>query len=153
MSRRALVVLVVVLVAAVVGTIRTAGDLDEPPASTAEPGVELDTDRRPSKSLDPTSGLPVVDVDQLPPEAADTMTVIRSGGPHPFDRDDTVFQNREGLLPDRPSGYYREYTVVTPGENDRGARRIVAGGNGELYYTADHYSSFVVIARGQDPPS
>ncbi len=153
MSRRALFVLVVVLVAAVVGTIRTAGDLAESPASNSEPGVELETDRRSSNALDPTSGLPMVDVDQLPSEAADTVTAIRSGGPYPFDRDDTVFQNREGLLPDRPTGYYREYTVVTPGENDRGARRIVAGDDGELYYTADHYSSFVVIAGGQDPPS
>jgi ribonuclease T1 len=153
MRRRALLVLVVVLAAAVVVTIRTAGDLDESPTSNSETGVEFESDGESSNSFDPTSGLPVVGVDQLPSEAADTVTVIRSGGPYPFDRDDTVFQNREGLLPDRPTGYYREYTVLTPGENDRGARRIVAGGNGELYYTADHYSSFVVIAGGQDPSS
>ncbi len=153
MSRRALVVLVVVLAAAVVGTIRTTGDPDESPTSNSENGVELDIGRPVSNSLDPTSGLPVVDVDRLPSEAADTVTVIRWGGPYPYDRDGTVFQNREGLLPDRPTGYYREYTVLTPGEDDRGARRIVAGGNGELYYTADHYSSFVVISGGEDPPS
>lgn len=153
MSRRGLVVLVVVLAAAVVGAIRAAGDLDESPASNSETIVESVLDDQSTESLDPTSGLPVVGMDQLPSEAADTVTVIRSGGPYPFDRDDTVFQNREGLLPDRPAGYYREYTVLTPGENDRGARRIVAGGNGELYYTADHYSSFVVIATAQDPTS
>ena len=58
-----------------------------------------------------------------------------------------TFQNREGLLPDRAEGHYREYTVPTPGEDDRGARRIVAGANGERYWTADHYASFAWIAR------
>ncbi|MDH3294139.1 MAG: hypothetical protein OER95_07440 [Acidimicrobiia bacterium] len=83
-----------------------------------------------------------ITVDELPPEALETLERISQGGPHPFDRDDTVFQNREGLLPDRDRGYYREYTVVTPGEDDRGARRIVAGAGGDRYYTADHYRSF-----------
>jgi len=59
----------------------------------------------------------------------------------------TVFYNRERLLPAKPSGYYREYTVITPGESDRGAQRIVAGAGGELYYTADHYASFVRVVR------
>ena len=58
-----------------------------------------------------------------------------------------MFQNREGILPDRPTGYYREYTVRTPGASDRGARRIVAGSDGELYWTADHYASFAKIVR------
>ena len=81
-------------------------------------------------------------VAQLPPEARQTLGLIRAGGPFPYARDGVVFNNREGLLPKRNRGYYREYTVKTPGARDRGARRIVAGANGELYYTDDHYRSF-----------
>lgn len=88
------------------------------------------------------SGLPSVAVDDLPGEAVDTLTLIAEGGPFPFARDDSVFRNRERLLPLRENGHYREYTVVTPGADDRGARRIVAGVDGEFYYTDDHYSSF-----------
>jgi ribonuclease T1 len=87
-------------------------------------------------------GLPVVYVDELPREARETLRLIERNGPFPYDKDGSVFQNREGLLPDQQRGYYREYTVITPGENDRGARRIVAGEDGELYYTDDHYDSF-----------
>lgn len=80
----------------------------------------------------------------LPPEARATIALIRGGGPFPYQRDGVVFGNREGILPRRARGYYREYTVRTPGARDRGARRIVAGGDGggELYYTDDHYRSF-----------
>jgi guanyl-specific ribonuclease Sa len=80
----------------------------------------------------------------LPPEAVATLEAIGHGGPFPHDRDGTVFQNREGLLPERPRGYYREYTVATPGARDRGARRIVSGGDPPevYYYTDDHYRSF-----------
>lgn len=89
-------------------------------------------------------------VDSLPPEARETLARIRNGGPYPFRRDGATFQNRERRLPERPRGYYREFTVETPGSRDRGARRIVAGagstGNiqtsGEYYYTDDHYRSF-----------
>ena len=81
-------------------------------------------------------------VAQLPPEARQTLALIRAGGPFPYARDGVMFTNREGLLPKRNRGYYREYTVRTPGARDRGARRIVAGANGELYYTDDHYRSF-----------
>ena len=79
----------------------------------------------------------------LPPEVAETVALIESDGPFPYSRDGAVFMNREGLLPRHERGYWREYTVPTPGESDRGARRIVAGRGGELYYTADHYRSFV----------
>lgn len=87
---------------------------------------------------------------QLPVEARETLALIKAGGPFPFDKDGSVFGNREGLLPGRERGYYREYTVKTPGSRDRGARRIVAGRgatgdvrvSGEYYYTADHYRSF-----------
>ncbi|MBP7467394.1 MAG: ribonuclease [Thauera sp.] len=80
----------------------------------------------------------------LPPEAIETLALIQRGGPFPYRKDGTTFQNRERLLPAKPRDYYREYTVPTPGARDRGARRIVAGGNPPevFYYTADHYSSF-----------
>lgn len=80
----------------------------------------------------------------LPPEAVDTLEAIGRGGPFPYDRDGTVFHNREGLLPAQQRGYYREYTVQTPGSRDRGARRIVTGGQPPevYYYTDDHYRSF-----------
>jgi guanyl-specific ribonuclease Sa len=82
--------------------------------------------------------------DFLPPEAIDTLKLIARGGPYPYRQDDGVFQNRERLLPPQPRGYYREYTVDTPGSRDRGARRIVTGGRPpvEYYYTEDHYRSF-----------
>jgi guanyl-specific ribonuclease Sa len=80
----------------------------------------------------------------LPPEAVATLEQIERGGPFPYDRDGSVFQNRERRLPDQPRGYYREYTVETPGARDRGARRIVTGGQPPevYYYTDDHYRSF-----------
>jgi ribonuclease T1 len=89
--------------------------------------------------------MPVITLDELPPEALDTLDLIESDGPFPFERDGITFQNRERLLPQKSRGYYREYTVITPWENDRGARRIIAGANGELYYTDDHYESFYWI--------
>jgi ribonuclease T1 len=78
----------------------------------------------------------------LPREARETLALIKAGGPFPYAQDGRVFSNREKLLPIRSRGYYREYTVRTPGARDRGARRIVAGDGGEYYYTADHYRSF-----------
>lgn len=79
---------------------------------------------------------------QLPKEALETLALIRKGGPFPHQRDGIVFNNREKLLPARERGWYREYTVRTPGERTRGARRIVSGRDGTLYYTDDHYRSF-----------
>ena len=80
----------------------------------------------------------------LPPEAAPVLDAITSGGPYAYRQDGGVFQNRERLLPQRPRGHYREFTVDTPGSRDRGARRIVTGGDPptEYYYTDDHYRSF-----------
>jgi ribonuclease T1 len=83
-----------------------------------------------------------IHVAELPAQARQTLARIEAGGPHPYRRDGAVFHNREGRLPARASGYYREYTVPTPGARDRGARRIVAGRGGERYYTPDHYRSF-----------
>ncbi len=79
---------------------------------------------------------------QLPVEGRQTLALIKQGGPFPYAKDGSVFRNREGLLPQQPKGYYREYTVPTPGVSNRGARRIVAGGGKEFWYTADHYRSF-----------
>jgi ribonuclease T1 len=78
----------------------------------------------------------------LPAEVAETLALIDRGGPFPYAKDGTAFQNREGQLPRKPRGYYREYTVPTPGSRDRGARRLVAGGDGEVYYSGDHYRTF-----------
>ncbi|HET7157752.1 MAG TPA: ribonuclease domain-containing protein [Burkholderiales bacterium] len=86
--------------------------------------------------------LPVVGFAQLPADARDTALLIRRGGPFPYARDGVTFGNRERLLPQRERGYYREYTVPTSGLTHRGARRIVAGRQGELYYTDDHYRTF-----------
>jgi ribonuclease T1 len=85
----------------------------------------------------------------LPSQAHDTLDLIEQGGPYPYDQDGTVFQNREGILPGKSSGYYHEYTVITPGSSTRGARRIVTGEqNQEDYYTADHYESFDLVDYG-----
>ncbi|MFB7089306.1 ribonuclease domain-containing protein [Streptomyces sp. NPDC056296] len=85
----------------------------------------------------------------LPSQAHDTLDLIEQGGPYPFEQDGTVFQNREGLLPSRSTGYYHEYTVITPGSDTRGARRIVTGDAAqEDYYTADHYASFDLVDHG-----
>ena len=85
--------------------------------------------------------------ESLPIEARETLALIKAGGPFPFRQDGRVFSNREGLLPKQKRGYYREYTVKTPGARDRGSRRIVGGRCGdfgctEYFYTDDHYRSF-----------
>ncbi|MEV7391225.1 MULTISPECIES: ribonuclease domain-containing protein [unclassified Streptomyces] len=82
----------------------------------------------------------------LPSQAYDTLDLIASDGPFPYSQDGTVFRNSEGILPSEPSGYYHEYTVITPGSSTRGARRIVTGeAYQEDYYTSDHYASFDLI--------
>ena len=92
----------------------------------------------------------VVALSALPPEGQQTYRLILQGGPFPYDKDGSVFGNRERQLPRQARGYYREYTVKTPGARDRGARRIVCGGEvprqpETCYYTADHYASFRAI--------
>ena len=93
-------------------------------------------------------GLAWVRLADLPVQARQTVALIDAGGPFPYAKDGATFNNFEGVLPSRPRGYYREYTVKTPGERDRGARRIVTGDRDrELFYTADHYETFARVQR------
>lgn len=92
----------------------------------------------------------------LPSEVWETISAVEEGGPYPYAEDDTHFGNYEAVLPDEEPGYYREYTVDTPGLNHRGARRIVTGGGDdgivdEWYYTADHYESFCEVNPPEKP--
>lgn len=105
-------------------------------ASGAEARNFFDWDRSENASTVATA--------RLPPEAREALALIRQGGPFPYRRDGVTFQNRERRLPDAASGYYREYTVTTPGSRDRGARRIVSGGRPPtvFYYSDDHYRTF-----------
>lgn len=92
------------------------------------------------------AGMDVKALSSLPAEAGATWKLIESNGPFPHPRNDGVtFQNREKRLPQKDSGYYKEYTVPTPGSPDRGARRLVTGKEKEVFYTGDHYSTFVVV--------
>ena len=97
-------------------------------------------------------GLGRVEWVQLPPEAQYTHRLILAGGPFPYSKDGSVFGNRERLLPSKPRGFYREYTVPTPAAVDRGARRIVCGGSQPrtpeaCFYSANHYASFDLIVH------
>ena len=131
----------ILLVAAVLSLLAACGA----PAATTTGTVPDASALAPASAV---SGLDVVTVAELPDEAVDTLRLIESGGPFPYAKDGSTFGNREGILPPEPSGHYREYTVETPGSSDRGARRIVAGGDGERYYTDDHYSSFREVVSG-----
>jgi ribonuclease T1 len=95
--------------------------------------------------------LAVVTKAQLPGEAAETLRLIKAGGPYPFGEDGILFRNSATLLPQHPRGYYHTYTVRTPGATDRGLRRIVCGGprkqTGDCYYTEDYYASFKRISE------
>jgi ribonuclease T1 len=125
--RRPLVALVALVVALAVGyAVRTVSSHDDHP----HPSVSARTSA-------------TVALSQLPPEAAQTVALIKSGGPFPYpDNDGVVFHNNERRLPAEPDGYYREYTVPTPGSDDRGARRIITGRDGRYWYTGDHYETF-----------
>ena len=107
--------------------------------------------RSPSEGLDRS----IVALAALPPEGRQTYRLIHQGGPFPYEKDGSVFGNRERLLPRQARGYYREYTVKTPGSRDRGARRIVCGGEvpkspEACYYTEDHYASFRMIVQSRN---
>jgi ribonuclease T1 len=107
---------------------------------------------QPALARGPITASDSVALAELPREAQKTEQLIRAGGPFPYAKDGTAFGNRERLLPRRNRGYYREYTVPTPGARTRGARRIVCGGAEArqpeaCFYTDDHYASFRRIVK------
>ncbi|MFD0142194.1 MULTISPECIES: ribonuclease [unclassified Streptomyces] len=103
----------------------------------------------PSASSFSAAAVGEICLSDLPSQAHDTLRLIEQDGPFPYPQDGTVFQNREGVLPDHSTGYYHEYTVKTPGSSTRGARRIVTGeSHQEDYYTADHYATFDLVDHG-----
>lgn len=101
--------------------------------------------RNVSGDPDTGSGLPAASTSELPAEVRTTLDLIEEDGPFPYERDGATFENREGQLPEQPAGYYREYTVLVQGDDDRGPLRLVTGRGGEIYFTADHYDSFVRV--------
>ncbi|MCB0160760.1 MAG: hypothetical protein KDD83_21655 [Caldilineaceae bacterium] len=111
-------------------------------ADASQEDASQGKDAKDGTALEPPPGVETIALAELPPEALETIVLIAKGGPFPYSKDGSTFFNREGILPSMPEGYYREYTVETPGSDDRGARRIVGGEEGELYYTDDHYNSF-----------
>ncbi|MDQ1053041.1 ribonuclease T1 [Arthrobacter sp. SORGH_AS 212] len=117
-------------------------------SASASPAPSRPAQAAPAPAQKNPSGLPAIRESQLPAEGRRVLALIRAGGPYRYSQDDQAFGNFEGILPRRDRGYYREYTVPTPGESDRGARRIVAGADGEKYYTGDHYESFSFITEG-----
>jgi ribonuclease T1 len=139
MMRRLSGLVVLVLVAVVLAGCSLLGGTAGTPTPTGRPAA--------TERVEVPAGWRggTVEVEALPPEALDTLALIADDGPFPYDQDGATFQNREGVLPDQPRGYYREYTVETPGSPDRGARRIVTGRDGERYYTDDHYDTFRLI--------
>jgi ribonuclease T1 len=149
-TRRPLLALLLLGVLLAGGYLISAVRSDEPGTSGSGPAVTTagpgSTTARPAGSARPdgpgADGLRTVPVDALPVEAQRVLRTIDAGGPFPYAQDGTVFGNLERLLPARQRGWYREYTVPTPGSRDRGARRIIAGQDGARYYTADHYDSF-----------
>ena len=156
----ALAVLAVIALLAVLTGRGGGGGASSSPSSKFSPATYSDgpsssgeksggAGRAPSSA--PTSGdgdaADVVPVAQLPAQARATLKLIDAGGPFPYSRDGIVFANREGRLPKHPRGWYHEYTVETPGESDRGARRLIQGKDGTIYYTGDHYESFRRVQR------
>ncbi|RKE18996.1 ribonuclease [Streptomyces sp. TLI_171] len=130
----------------------TSASAPASPAATRSGTASAPKPSAPAKS--PTAGTTWVPVSgsladvcrsKLPAQALDTLGLIAKGGPYPYRSDGIVFENRESRLPRQNNGYYHEFTVVTPGSDDRGTRRVVTGVAGEQYWTADHYASFQEI--------
>ncbi|GAA3686603.1 ribonuclease [Lentzea atacamensis] len=141
---RRLTVALVGLVALVVIGWFVKDNTSGPPPGVSKPVVT--SAAQAEKVPGANSGLDIEPLSKLPAEASATWKLIESKGPFPYPRNDGVtFENREKRLPQQKSGYYKEYTVPTPGSPDRGARRLVTGAGKEVFYTADHYSSFVVV--------
>lgn len=118
--------------------------------SQSSPTATRTHQKRATTAASPTgshSNVRTIAYADLPSGARATLKLVDVGGPYPFRQDGTVYQNRNKVLPIRGRGYYHEYTVVTPGQGDRGPRRIVVGNNKSAYYTADHYDSFARVLR------
>jgi ribonuclease T1 len=147
------VVLVPVLIALLVGLVGLVGS-DGPGAvpATSVTASAAPTSRTsstaPRRTAAPDAGLRVVALSALPREAQATVALIDQGGPFPYSQDGATFGNYAKVLPAHPRGWYREYTVRTPGERDRGPRRIVTGDHDtQIFYTGDHYATFVRVSR------
>jgi ribonuclease T1 len=141
-GRRITVALVALVVLAVLGYLIT----DLTGHSTTGSGASTGASGSSAVPGASASGLKVQPLSGLPSQAGQTYRLIQAGGPFPYPHNDgVVFANREHLLPAERSGYYHEYTVPTPSSSDRGARRLITGSAHELYYTGDHYDSFVVV--------
>lgn len=122
-----------------------AAEAPTPTRTIGTAGAQPTVERR-GQQTDPATGLPWISTSELPPQARDVLRRIDAGGPFTYDKDGSTFNNFEGVLPERPPGYYKEYTVETPGSRDRGARRIVTGDNDRIrFWTDDHYNSFARI--------
>lgn len=132
--------------------VRLVGGLALTAALLTALGTVMVQARAPSSSLLPGSSVASVGLTGLPPQGQEVMELIRQGGPFRYEKDGTVFGNRERLLPSQKRGYYREYTVPSPELSHRGAKRIVCGGQkprapDACFYTEDHYSSFRLIVQ------
>lgn len=162
--RRLLAALVVPLVAVVLAACGASGSgsagsaTTAPSAGTTSASSGHTSQPKPAVSpvdagrlapAQPTTDLRTMTVAMLPKQGVDTLRLIADGGPYPYSKDGSTFSNREGLLPRQASGFYREFTVVTPGSDDRGARRIIAGQDGSRFYTSDHYASFREVVSGE----
>ncbi|MFD9337085.1 ribonuclease domain-containing protein [Streptomyces sp. NPDC060028] len=132
----------VFLCAALVGAVGCSAKSPAPAASTGagSPGAVPSTPGW-------AKGMATVRAAELPQQARDVLALIDKGGPYAYRQDGTVFGNFEKALPKQKRGYYHEFTVKTPGERDRGARRIVTGEGGEFFYTDDHYKTFEAVLR------
>jgi ribonuclease T1 len=128
-----------VLLALVLAVVGTAGLVTTSAAASVTPAVVR-------ASCGDASRFDKAALSSLPSQATDTVKLIKTDGPFPYPKNDgVVFSNRERILPKCSASYYHEYTVITPGAGNRGARRIITGGAGEYFYTADHYRSFSLV--------
>jgi ribonuclease T1 len=143
-ARRLLTLLVALVAGLVLAACGSAGA-----GTTTQPGGPAVDGAASLAPAQPTTDLPTMTVSQLPPEGVETLRLIDSDGPFPYSKDGVTFQNREGILPKQKNGFYQEYTVETPGSDDRGARRIVTGKDGSRFYTDDHYGSFHEVVSGE----
>ncbi|MEV7523075.1 ribonuclease domain-containing protein [Streptomyces sp. NPDC091371] len=133
-------------VALVGGAVGCGGQKAAPTAASGSAGASIPA-TAPVPAPSWAKGMATVRADGLPQQAREVLALIDKGGPYPYRQDGTVFGNFEKALPKQKRGYYHEFTVKTPGERDRGARRIVTGEGGEFFYTDDHYDTFKAVLR------